>query len=73
MAYKSEPLANVPNTETNSRYAPAPVDISGISGGDVPLTGYAIGTTALAPVAASDTVIAAIAKLEKRIADLESA
>lgn len=38
----------------------------------VTLTGYAIGTVALAPVAAADTVNAAIAKLEKRIADLEA-
>lgn len=40
---------------------------------NVLLTGYTIGVVALAAVSASDSVMAAIAKLEKRIADLEAA
>ena len=42
-------------------------------GSDVILTGYAIGTTPLADVSDSDSVNEAIAKLEKRIVDLETA
>ncbi|AUX81763.1 hypothetical protein SEA_CIAO_16 [Mycobacterium phage Ciao] len=37
------------------------------------LTGYTIGTVPEAAVAATDTMAQAIAKLEKRIADLEAA
>src|SRR5690606_27872174 len=44
-----------------------------LGGADVVATGYAIGTVALAAVEATDTLNAAIAKLEKRIADLEAA
>ncbi|QGJ90455.1 hypothetical protein SEA_TRAFT412_18 [Mycobacterium phage Traft412] len=43
-----------------------------LNGADVALTGYEIGTEAEAAVAAADTVNEAIAKLEKRIADLEA-
>lgn len=44
-----------------------------LTGADAALTGYAIGTVAEAAVAPTDTVNAAMAKLEKRIADLEAA
>jgi hypothetical protein len=42
-------------------------------GSNIVLTGYSIGVVALAALAAGDTVNAAFAKLEKRIADLEAA
>ena len=42
------------------------------TGAQVLATGYTIGTVALAAVAPTDTLNAAIAKLEKRIADLEA-
>lgn len=42
------------------------------TGSQIALTGYTIGTVAGAPVAAADSINAAIAKLEKRIADLEA-
>lgn len=51
---------------------PLSADVS-VTGSDTLLVGYEIGTTALAPIAGTDTVNDAIAKLEKRIADLESA
>lgn len=41
-------------------------------GSQIDLTGYAIGTEALAAVDPADSVNDAIAKLEKRIADLEA-
>ena len=43
------------------------------TGAQVALTGYTIGTVPKAAVAAADSANAAIAKLEKRIADLEAA
>lgn len=46
---------------------------SGIAGSKISMSGYAIGTTAKQSVATTDTLLAAIAKLEKRIADLEAA
>ena len=45
---------------------------SGIAGAKISMTDYTIGTTANQSIAASDTLIAAIGKLEKRIADLET-
>lgn len=42
------------------------------TGAQINLTGYTIGTVANAAVAAADSINAAIAKLEKRIADLEA-
>lgn len=50
-----------------------PIRLFGLSGGATVLTGYVIGAVAKAPVAATDTVTQAIAKLEKRILDLENA
>ncbi|UEM46153.1 hypothetical protein SEA_PINKCREEK_93 [Mycobacterium phage Pinkcreek] len=60
--------ALVPPTRTvNGKALSANVTLGG---GDVALTGYAAGTAE--PVAATDTVNAAIAKLEARIAALEA-
>ncbi|AAR89655.1 head-tail connector protein [Mycobacterium phage U2] len=60
----------VPTTRTvNTKALSANVVLNGA---DVALTGYEIGTEAEAAVAAADTVNEAIAKLEKRIADLEA-
>ncbi|AHB31793.1 hypothetical protein PBI_HANSHOTFIRST_16 [Mycobacterium phage HanShotFirst] len=60
----------VPTTRTvNTKALSANVVLNGA---DVALTGYEIGTEPEAAVAAADTVNEAIAKLEKRIADLEA-
>ncbi|WP_166905920.1 hypothetical protein [Mycobacterium sp. DL440] len=66
---------------THSTYVPTTRTVNGkalsanvtLTGADAALTGYTIGTVAEAAVAPADTVNAAIAKLEKRIADLEAA
>lgn len=67
------------DTDDLSNYVPTTRTINGLSlsenrvldGGDIALTGYAKGT-ASTPIAATDTVNAAIAKLENKIGNIEA-